>query len=56
MVTKQKHWYRQYIGECPICGHDASYKERVYGEKPSDDSEIYIMIPDNQTYDSCMER
>lgn len=48
------HWYRIYIGECPVCGRDASYRERVYGEKPNDPRERYIWLPDYQTYDGCL--
>ncbi len=48
-----KHWYRIYIGECPVCGRDKSYKERVYGEKPEDRNEIYKYLSDFQTYDHC---
>ena len=28
------HWYKLHIKECPICGKDDSWRERVYGEKP----------------------
>lgn len=47
------HWYRQYIGFCPVCGRDQGYKERVYGEKPEDPKERYVMLDDKQTYDGC---
>ena len=53
--TKSKqHWYRQYVGECPVCGRNAGWKERVYGEKPEDTTEIYIQLKDTETYDHCM--
>jgi hypothetical protein len=39
----------------PVCGRDASYRERVYGEKPKEKEEIYKYIPDNQTYCGCLE-
>ena len=42
VIQPLKYWYRQYVGECPVCGHNESYKERVYGEKPTDPKEIYI--------------
>lgn len=51
---KKKYWYKFYIGECPVCGKDKSYKERVYGEKPKDSKERYEHIPDTQTYDGCL--
>ena len=50
----KKYWYRQYFGECPVCGKDFSYRERVYGEKPKEKEEIYKYIPDNQTYCGCL--
>ena len=51
---KCKYWYRQYYGECPMCGKDYSYRERVYGEKPKDTTKIYIMMSNIDTYDYCM--
>jgi hypothetical protein len=33
-MRKRKYWYRFHIQECPVCGSDHSYKERVYGRKP----------------------
>lgn len=53
-VQKRKYWYRQYIGECPVCGKDYSFRERVYGKKPKDTTEIYIMLSYTETYDHCM--
>jgi hypothetical protein len=50
-----KHWYRQYIGECPVCGRDSSFKERVYGDKPKDMKEVYKQLPDTQTYCGCLD-
>lgn len=50
----EKYWYRQFVGECPVCGRDASYRERIYGEKPKEKEEIYKCIPDNQTYCGCL--
>lgn len=35
-MSKQKYWYKYFIGECPFCGNDRSYKERIYSEKPKD--------------------
>jgi len=48
------HWYRRYIGECPVCGHDKSYKERVYGPPPVNPTDRRVYIPDSQTYDHCL--
>ncbi len=36
------HWYRIYVCECPLCGHDFGHRERVYGEKPKDHRERYV--------------
>lgn len=40
----RKHWYRLHIGECPVCGRDQSYRERVYGRKPSREKR-YVYLP-----------
>ena len=48
-----KHWYRIYFGECPVCGRDASYRERVYGKRPDNLEERYVWLPNEQTYDWC---
>jgi hypothetical protein len=52
-MKKQKYWYRIYIGECPVCGADKSYRERVYCKKPKDRNLIYIKLADSETYDYC---
>ncbi len=49
----RKHWYRIYVGECPQCGRDKSYRERVYGERPPD-AQRYVHMPDSETYDHCL--
>lgn len=56
MKVKQAHWYRQFVGECPVCGRDKSYRVRVYGKKPKRPRERYVQLPDQETYDHCMER
>lgn len=56
MTKKQPHWYRIYVGECPVCGKDKSYRERVPGKKPQDPRQRYVQLPHNQTYDHCLER
>lgn len=48
-----KYWYRFWIGECPVCGRDASYKERVYGKRPKSLMKRYRRRPDTETYDHC---
>lgn len=58
MAKKRRHkphWYRFYIGCCPVCCSDASMKERVYGKKPKDINKRYIYLDDKMTYDHCLE-
>lgn len=50
----KRHWYRMHFGECPVCGKDKSYRERVYGRKPSDKRKCVVYLPDSQTYDHCV--
>lgn len=50
---KPKFWYRIYVGECPVCGRDKGFRERVYGEKPANPVERYVHLSDTQTYDHC---
>jgi hypothetical protein len=50
---KKPHWYRMYIGECPVCGSDKSYRVRVFGRKPKDHRKRYVQL--KQTYDGCMQ-
>jgi hypothetical protein len=50
----KKHWYKMYVGECPVCGRDQSFRERVYGERPEDRKDRYEYLPDTFTYDNCM--
>ena len=53
--NQKQYWYRRYIGECPVCGRDKSYKERVCGEKPTDPKDRIVYLSDTQTYDYCEE-
>lgn len=55
-MKRRPHWYRQFIGECPVCGRDHSYRERVYGRKPKDPKKRYVQLRDTETYDHCLER
>jgi hypothetical protein len=50
------HWYRQYVGECPVCGRDKSYRERVYGKPPKDPRKRYVQLSPTECYDHCLER
>ena len=53
-MKHRPHWYRLYIGECPVCGRDKSYRERVYGPRPENYWDRVTWIPDRETYDGCM--
>jgi len=53
-MKKQKCWYRQYMGECPVCGKDKSYKERVNGTKPKDSTKIYVQLSQAECFDNCI--
>jgi len=50
------YWYRTYVGECPVCGKDKTYRERIYGPRPENDADRYVQMPETQTYDHCLER
>lgn len=49
-----KYWYKFHIGECPVCGRNCSYKERVYGKKPKKYTLRYISLSYEETYDGCI--
>lgn len=53
MSRKRRYWIRFYCGECPLCGRDKSYRERVHGRKPKSWRKRYIRLPDTVTYDHC---
>jgi len=50
---KLKHWYRIFVGECPVCGRDSGYKERIYGKRPTDPLKRYVYLSDKATYCGC---
>jgi hypothetical protein len=54
LLKKKKHWYRMYVGECPVC--DAGSRERVYGKKPKNLSRVYVQLSGRECYDYCLER
>lgn len=51
---KRKYWYRIYIGECPLCGRNKGYRERVYTPRPTNDQDRYVYLSDTKTYDHCL--
>lgn len=54
--NRQTYWYKMFIGECPVCGRDASYRIKQCGPKPSESKEIYVILSNEETYDHCLER
>ena len=50
---KRKYWIYFFLGSCPVCGSDDSYKERRYGRKPKRWANRHEVIPDQITYDYC---
>ena len=50
----RKHWYIQYLGECPACGRDKSWRERVYGRKPKDERRRCVQLSQKECYDHCI--
>ena len=55
-MKKKSYWYKQFLGECPMCGRNRNRKERVMGKKPKDKEKIYIYLSEYDTYCGCMER
>ncbi len=55
-IKEKKYWYKQYVGDCPVCGSDMGWKERVYGTKPIDLNKIYIQLSYRECYDYCMSK
>ena len=53
---KRQHWYKIYIGSCPVCGRDKSFRERVYSRRPKKREDRYVWLSDQETYDGCLER
>lgn len=51
----EPHWYRVYVGECPVCGRDAGSRERVPGPRPERWEDRHVLLADTQTYDHCLE-
>ena len=54
--TSKPHWYLSWIGECPVCGRDMSYKERMYGKRP-DPKKTHLVeyLTPTEAYCGCME-
>lgn len=50
----RRHWYKTWVGECPVCGRDATYRVRVYGKRPKAHALRYVQQPEAETYCGCM--
>lgn len=49
---KRATWYLTYVGECPVCGRDKSYKVAQYTPPPPKEQR-YIPLSYFETYDHC---
>lgn len=49
---KRARWYMHYVGECPVCGRDKSYREARYTKPPAKRLR-YKVLPPFLTYDYC---
>jgi hypothetical protein len=38
----KKHWYKQWIDYCVLCGRTDIVRERHYGERPKDEKDRYV--------------
>lgn len=55
-TAKKRHWYRLHVGECPVCGRDASYRVRMTGKRPADRGKRVVYLSHMQTYCGCLEK
>lgn len=53
-MKHKKHWYKIYDGECPVCGRDQSYRERMYTTRPKNRKNRMVYISYNASYCGCM--
>jgi len=50
-----KYWYKYFIGECPVCGRNKSYKIRVVDQpRPKNKEDRYVFLSQMETYDYCI--
>ena len=47
------HWYKIYVGECPVCGRNKSYRERMFTPRPEGIEDRYEYLQETETYDYC---
>lgn len=38
-----EHWYRMYESECVLCGRGHKWRERVYGSRPENYEDRYVL-------------
>jgi len=54
---RKPYWVKRYIGECPPCGRDMGYSERIYGvPKPADLGDRQVHLSDQACYCGCVDR
>lgn len=54
---RKPYWVKRYIGECPPCGKDMSYSERIYdAPKPVDLGDRQVHLSGQECYCGCMDR
>lgn len=49
---KRARWFLTFVGECPLCGRDQSYKVAQYTSPPLK-AERYRQLPLAEAYDQC---
>lgn len=48
---RRKHWYAIFVGACPVCSRDHSYREIRYTKRPKLAKNRITYLSDAQTYD-----
>jgi len=51
-----KKWFKFYVGNCPVCFADKSYKVlQKNTPKPKERSKRFVYLTDTETYDWCCQ-
>jgi hypothetical protein len=53
---RQSYWWRYHIGECPPCGRDQSYRERMTTPRPERREDRYVCMSSSEAYCGCIDR
>ena len=53
-AAARKYWYRLFVSECPVCGRDKSYRERVYSKRPRHPQKRIVFESQSASYDGCL--